>query len=359
MGHEDCDALRPLVTPFFGQDDRDLTQLVERGAARTDPVILPTAIGFVAGPTGVTGLGHMLNQSAQMFAMRALPCPWHRKHIGIVFLRHQPQRLVGDLARIGHDDHLADPGWGDNVAQHLPEYEMLMPTDRGIDQTQRDRHTHGLPTRNSQDQFEAKHRWIMLTVTGDMAHGMLPVPLRFHRTVPNEIEHAIGWWWQRPQHRSGHVSQDRLRLPLARPHHPQRGPVFECGWQVRREPLERPCARIAHQRHQQPEADQKVLGLGTATMRLERVQRLRYFAWDACATPHVSRSCLFWDVGDIQHTQERFFFQGFSHVGMRLRGSHPSLLRILGVCLLRGNPSERIPYAAGRATTIITPRLSS
>jgi hypothetical protein len=52
--------------------------------------------------------------------------------------------------------------------------------------------------------------------------------------------------------------------------------------------------------------------LGATKMLRERLAPLIYLAWDAGGTPHVSRSCLLWDVGDIQHTQEHFFFQGFS-----------------------------------------------
>ena len=72
--------------------------------------------------------------------------------------------------------------------------------------------------------------------------------------------------------------------------------------------------------HQQPAEDPTVLGLDTTEMPLEWVEYLIYLARDACATPHVSRSCRFWDVGDIQNTQKHFFFQGFSRVGSCLEG---------------------------------------
>ena len=145
-----------------------------------------------------------------------------------------------------------------------------------------------------------------------MPQGMFPAALVFLRAIPDKIEHPIRWRWQRPQRRSRHVCQDCLRIPLARPDHAHGSPVFKRGRQVRREPLERAFAWIADQGDQQPAEDQKVLGLGTAEMPLERVEYLIYLARDACATPQVSRSCAFWDVGCIQNTQERSYFQVFS-----------------------------------------------
>ena len=81
IGHNALHTLRPVVTPFLGQHERDITQLVGRGATCTDPIILPAAIGCVAGPAGVTGLWSMWDQSAQRFAIRALPRPRQRKPI--------------------------------------------------------------------------------------------------------------------------------------------------------------------------------------------------------------------------------------------------------------------------------------
>ena len=75
--------------------------------------------------------------------------------------------------------------------------------------------------------------------------------------------------------------------------------------------LESALARIADQCHDKPAEHEEMLGLGTANVSLERVEHWVYFAWDTCATPHVSRSCGFWDVGCIQDTQERSYFQAF------------------------------------------------
>ena len=118
------------------------------------------------------------------------------------------------------------------------------------------------------------------------------------------------------------------RIPLSRPNHPHSRPIAERRRQVRYEPLESPFAWIANQGDQQPTEDQKMLRLGAAKVPLERVEHLIYFAGDACATPHMSRSCVFWDVGCIQNTQERFFFRHFSVTHPSLQSARPSLLSI-------------------------------
>src|SRR5262249_48967807 len=76
-----------IVTPLFGQPNRDIAQLMERGMTRKDPVVLPAAIRFGAGAAVVTGLGQIVDQIPQMFAMRKFARPGHGKHIGIVLLR--------------------------------------------------------------------------------------------------------------------------------------------------------------------------------------------------------------------------------------------------------------------------------
>src|SRR5215468_2638853 len=85
----------------------------------------------------------------------------------------------------------------------------------------------------------------------------------------------------------------RLRIPLARPQHPQRCPIVQRGWHVRVESLERAFPWVADQGHQHPTAEQKVLRLGAVKVSLERIEHLIYLTRDTCATPHVSRSCLF------------------------------------------------------------------
>jgi hypothetical protein len=75
-----------------------------------------------------------------------------------------------------------------------------------------------------------------------------------------------------------------------------------------------PCAGlclVADPGHHQPTADQKVRRLDAATVALERGEHLVDLAGDACGTPHVLRSSVCWDVGCIQNTRERSFFQAF------------------------------------------------
>ena len=62
IGHDDFDALRPIVTPFLGQDDRDIAQIMERGAVGKDPVgAAVLVIRFMAGAAIVTALRKVLH----------------------------------------------------------------------------------------------------------------------------------------------------------------------------------------------------------------------------------------------------------------------------------------------------------
>ena len=62
-------------------------------------------------------------------------------------------------------------------------------------------------------------------------------------------------------------------------------------------------------------------------MSLERVEHLRYIVRDT-VRPHMCLAPRHWDVGDIPHTQEHFFFQVFSGITSLLRGTHPSLVSV-------------------------------
>src|SRR4029453_13532393 len=73
-------------------------------------------------------------------------------------------------------------------------------------------------------------------------------------------------------------------------------------------------------------------------MPLEWVQYLVYCAWAACGPPHVSRSWVLRDVGYIQNTQERFFFQAFLRGISRSIGYHPSRLSLLGIARREARP---------------------
>src|SRR5215212_7810416 len=199
IGHDDLHSFRPIVTPFLREYDRDIAQIMQRRTANKDPVIVAAAIGFVAGAPCITTLGQMLDQITQMFAIRTFPCPGHRKDIRILLLGDQAQSLISGKTGISHHHDLLHPGWRDKVLQHLPKQAILVPTTLRIDEAHSHRDAKTLPTRTQQHQLEAKLIRVMLPVAGEVAQGMLTPPLRFERTVANQIQHAVGGRWQRPQ----------------------------------------------------------------------------------------------------------------------------------------------------------------
>ena len=311
IGHENFHTLRPIVTPFLRQDNRDIAQIMERGAAEKDPGVPAPPIRFVAGTAVVTTFGSMLHEVPQMFAIRKFSGAWHSKDIRVMFFRNQAQGSIGRKAGIRDHHDLSHPYGRHKILPHLSKEDVLMSFNGRVNCGEGHWDTTSAPTRYKQAHLKPKRIRIMRTVACRMPQGMLPPALVFQRAISDEIEDAIGWRRERPERGHRHVTYHRFRVPLARTKHPQGRPLVECGWQIRREPFERAFARIANQRHQQPTKDQNVLCLGAAKMPRERVEHLIYFAWDACATPHVSRSCAFWHVGCIQNTQERFFFQAF------------------------------------------------
>ena len=222
-----------------------------------------------------------------------------------MFFGDQVQGGVGGKTGIGDHHDLLHPGWRDKVLEPLPQEDILMPFDGRVNRGEGHWDTQPAPTRHEQDHLKPQRVRSMRTVARRMAQGMLPAALGFQCTLPDERENAVGRRRQRAERGCRHLAYHRLRIPLSRPDHAQGGPVCERRGQVRGEPLERAFAWVADQGHQQPTADQKVLRLGTAKVPLERVEHLGYLAWDACATPHGSRSCVSWDVGYIQNTQER------------------------------------------------------
>ena len=304
IGHDDFDALRPIVTPFLGQDDRDIAQIMERGAAEKDPIVAAAPVRFVTGSASVTALREVVHEVTEMFAVGKFACPWHGKDIRIVSLGNQAQGRVGSKPGIGDDDNVACPRWRHKVLQHLPKENVLMPSTRRLNQRQGHGNAYMLPTGDEQDRLKTKGVRVMLAVARRAAQRMLPAPLLFHCAVPDQIQDPVRRRWERTERGHCQVTHHGLRLPLSRTEHPHSRPVFERGWQVRCEPFERPLARVTDEGNEQPTEDQKVLRLGAVKVPLERVECLVYFAWDACATPHVSRSCVFWDVGCIQNTQE-------------------------------------------------------
>jgi hypothetical protein len=80
-----------------------------------------------------------------------------------------------------------------------------------------------------------------------------------------------------------------------------------------------------------------MLRLGATKVLLEWVEHLIYLAGDACGTPHVSRSCVFWGVGCTPHTQERCFFPGFSSHAPLSEDRSPVTFEFMGVALVLRN----------------------
>src|SRR5215471_327490 len=119
--------------------------------------------------------------------------PRHGKHIRILLFRKQAQRLIGRKTRIGDHNDLPDPCRRHKICQHLPKQDILMPAMLRVDQAHSNRDPHPIPTRDHQHDLEAKQGRLMLPMTCEVAHGMLAAPLRFERTVPNQIEHPLCW----------------------------------------------------------------------------------------------------------------------------------------------------------------------
>ena len=112
IGHEHFHALRPIVPPFLGQDQRASAQIMEWGAAGKDPRVTAAPVRLVAGAAVSTALGEVLYPGTAIWAGRQLPCARQSKDVWIVFCRHQTPRGVGRHASIGDPDQLADPGGG-------------------------------------------------------------------------------------------------------------------------------------------------------------------------------------------------------------------------------------------------------
>jgi hypothetical protein len=288
IGHDDFNVLRPIVTPFLGQDDRDITQIMECGAA---------PVRFMAGAALGTALRQRLHEVMGMFAVRKLPGAWHGKDIRPVCVGAQaPGGLGGNAGIRTHYDPLP-PRWGGNGLQHLPKEDVLKPFDGRIHWCEGDRDAHSVPSRDEQDHRKPKCIRIMRAMARRMPQGMFPVAPVLQHTSPKKIENAIGRRRERTGCRRRHVTQHSFRFPWARPEHPQGRPLFQCRRQARLESLEPAFVWSEHQDHQHPTADQKVLPLVLGKVSLAWVEPLRYFAWDACTTPHVPRSWVLLDVG--------------------------------------------------------------
>jgi hypothetical protein len=310
-GHEPLNARRPIVTPFPGPDKRDIAQRMARGAAEYDPGGAAAPFRDVAGAELGTTCGSLLHEVPPMGAVRQFSGVWHGKDFRSMFCRHQAPGGMGRTADSRDPHDLSPPRGGHTVLRPLPHEEVLMPTTRRIHRGESHWDTPSVPTRHAQDHRQPKRLRILRTVARRRSPGMVPAALALPHALPDEGEDAIGRQRERTERGRRPGTSPRLRVPLTRTHHPHGRPSVERGWHLRLASLAWALARIAPQRHQQPTEDQNVRCLGTVHMPLKWVAHLRYSAWDACATPQVSRSWALWDVSCIQHTQERVFFQIF------------------------------------------------
>src|SRR5512134_511001 len=104
IGHDDLDSLRPKVSPFFGEYNRDIAQLMQLGVAHKDPIILPSPIGLVGGSTTIERLGEVLDHIAYVSAVGKLACARHRKNIGPLEVLDELECEIGRITGIS-DDH--------------------------------------------------------------------------------------------------------------------------------------------------------------------------------------------------------------------------------------------------------------
>ena len=96
----------------------------------------------------------MLYEVTQMFAIRKFPCAGHGKNIRIVFGCNQVQSGVSSKAGIGDHHDLLHPCWRHTVLEHLPQEDVLMPCDLGVNRGKGHWDTHTAPTRDEQDHRE-------------------------------------------------------------------------------------------------------------------------------------------------------------------------------------------------------------
>jgi hypothetical protein len=112
IGYENVDTLWPIVTPFLGQANRDITRIVPRGAAEQGPGVATTPVRFMTGAAIITPLGSLLPKVTPIFAIRKFPGAWHGKTIRRVFFGDPTQRGSGGEACIGDHDNLPPLRWG-------------------------------------------------------------------------------------------------------------------------------------------------------------------------------------------------------------------------------------------------------
>ncbi len=253
-------------------------------------------------------MGH---EGPQRCAMRQCPWAWPGKDLGRALCGAQAPGGIGGTAGSRDDHDLRHPCGGDTVLQPLPKAPVLMPATQRVKACEGPWDPGPLPTGEAQDHLTSKHLWRMRALARRAAHGRRPAPRRGQRAVPAQRQDPVRRRREDTARGGCQVTPHGLRVPWSRPDHPHSRPICARGRQGRCAPRERACPGIAAHGHQQPTADQKGLRLGATTVSLERGEHVGYLAREACGTPQVLRSAVLWDVGCLQNTQERFFFQAF------------------------------------------------
>jgi hypothetical protein len=215
IGHEELHLLRPIVTPFLGEYDRDIAPRVERGRAHQHPVIASTPSRLPTRPTTVAALGQMAHQITHVFAMRQLPCPGHRTDVPPVPGLDQLQGCIGSKTSIRMHHHLPHPCRRLACREPMPKNEVLMPFALWSKGDKGKRETQAIPTGHHEHHVTAKRIGGMFVCTAHIASRVLTPTLLLTRFVPAQMEHPGGWWRKPAEDVTGHAGHERLLVPLA------------------------------------------------------------------------------------------------------------------------------------------------
>ena len=110
IGHDDDCCRRPIVTPLFAQDNRDISDMAEAGVFQVDPVDPAAAIRASDPGFMIARSWQMLDEIAQGSVIAELPSPRQAHDEKVAALLDESKRLLGGKLRIGQDDHFFGPG---------------------------------------------------------------------------------------------------------------------------------------------------------------------------------------------------------------------------------------------------------
>ena len=117
-GHDDDRCGRPIVTPLFTQDNRDVSTMTEAGVFEVDPID-PAAAVRAGDPGSVVARSwQMLPHITPGSVIATLPGARQTHDEKVAAFLDQGERLLGGERRIGQDEHLGGPGGPAEAAQH-------------------------------------------------------------------------------------------------------------------------------------------------------------------------------------------------------------------------------------------------